>query len=237
MQELEKIVKEAEQAFKAVTTLPELDQIKAQFLGKQGVLAELRKGLAKVAPDERPVLGAKFNNLKSDLEALLESRKDAIKADGLKKRLESEKIDVTLPGRRQSLGGLHPVTRTWDRVTDLFSTMGFSVSSGPEIEDDYYNFTSLNQPEDHPARSMHDTFYVEGEKHLLRTHTSPIQIRYMENHEPPIRIVAPGRVYRVDSDATHSPMFHQIEGLWIDDQATFSDLKGTVREFLRRFFE
>ena len=237
MQELEKIVKEAEQAFKAVATLPELDQIKAQFLGKQGVLAELRKGLAKVAPDERPVLGAKFNNLKSDLEALLESRKDAIKADGLKKRLESEKIDVTLPGRRQSLGGLHPVTRTWDRVTDLFSTMGFSVSSGPEIEDDYYNFTSLNQPEDHPARSMHDTFYVEGEKHLLRTHTSPIQIRYMENHEPPIRIVAPGRVYRVDSDATHSPMFHQIEGLWIDDQATFSDLKGTVREFLRRFFE
>ena len=237
MQELEKIVKEAEQAFKAVTTLPELDQIKAQFLGKQGVLAELRKGLAKVAPDERPVLGAKFNNLKSDLEALLESRKDAIKADDLKKRLESEKIDVTLPGRRQSLGGLHPVTRTWDRVTDLFSTMGFSVSSGPEIEDDYYNFTSLNQPEDHPARSMHDTFYVEGEKHLLRTHTSPIQIRYMENHEPPIRIVAPGRVYRVDSDATHSPMFHQIEGLWIDDRATFSDLKGTVREFLRRFFE
>jgi len=237
MQELEKIVKEAEQAFKAVTTLPELDQIKAQFLGKQGVLAELRKGLAKVAPDERPVLGAKFNNLKSDLEALLESRKDAIKADCLKKRLESEKIDVTLPGRRQSLGGLHPVTRTWDRVTDLFSTMGFSVSSGPEIEDDYYNFTSLNQPEDHPARSMHDTFYVEGEKHLLRTHTSPIQIRYMENHEPPIRIVAPGRVYRVDSDATHSPMFHQIEGLWIDDRATFSDLKGTVREFLRRFFE
>lgn len=237
MQELEKIVKEAEQAFKAVTTLPELDQIKAQFLGKQGVLAELRKGLAKVSPDERPLLGAKFNNLKSDLEALLESRKDAIKADGLKKRLESEKIDVTLPGRRQSLGGLHPVTRTWDRVTDLFSTMGFSVSSGPEIEDDYYNFTSLNQPEDHPARSMHDTFYVEGEKHLLRTHTSPIQIRYMENHEPPIRIVAPGRVYRVDSDATHSPMFHQIEGLWIDDRATFSDLKGTVREFLRRFFE
>lgn len=237
MQELEKIVKEAEQAFKAVSTLPELDQIKAQFLGKQGVLAELRKGLAKVAPDERPVLGAKFNNLKSDLEALLESRKDAIKADDLKKRLESEKIDVTLPGRRQSLGGLHPVTRTWDRVTNLFSTMGFSVSSGPEIEDDYYNFTSLNQPEDHPARSMHDTFYVEGEKHLLRTHTSPIQIRYMENHEPPIRIVAPGRVYRVDSDATHSPMFHQIEGLWIDDRATFSDLKGTVREFLRRFFE
>jgi phenylalanyl-tRNA synthetase alpha chain len=220
MQELENIVTDAEHAFQAVKTLPELDQVKARFLGKQGVLSELRKGLAKVSAEERPILGAKFNTLKTELESL-----------------DNEKIDVTLPGRKQSLGGLHPVTRTLNRVTDLFSTMGFSVESGPEIEDDYYNFTSLNQPEDHPARSMHDTFYLEGEQHLLRTHTSPIQIRYMEQNEPPIRIVAPGRVYRVDSDATHSPMFHQIEGLWIDDRATFADLKGTVREFLRRFFE
>tara|TARA_B110000483_G_scaffold230367_1_gene295467 strand:- start:932 stop:1921 length:990 start_codon:yes stop_codon:yes gene_type:complete len=237
MQELENIVSDAEHAFKAVRTLPELDQVKARFLGKQGVLSELRKGLAKVSAEERPILGARFNSLKTEIESLLERRKHDINTEALQKRLDNEKIDVTLPGRKQSLGGLHPVTRTLNRVTDLFSTMGFSVASGPEIEDDYYNFTSLNQPEDHPARSMHDTFYLEGEQHLLRTHTSPIQIRYMEEHEPPIRIVAPGRVYRVDSDATHSPMFHQIEGLWVDDRATFADLKGTVREFLRRFFE
>ena len=237
MQELENIVSDAEHAFKAVRTLPELDQVKARFLGKQGVLSELRKGLAKVSAEERPILGARFNSLKTEIESLLERRKHDINTEALQKRLDNEKIDVTLPGRKQSLGGLHPVTRTLNRVTDLFSTMGFSVASGPEIEDDYYNFTSLNQPEDHPARSMHDTFYLEGEQHLLRTHTSPIQIRYMEEHEPPIRIVAPGRVYRVDSDATHSPMFHHIEGLWIDDRATFADLKGTVREFLRRFFE
>ena len=237
MQELENIVSDAEHAFKSVRTLPELDQVKARFLGKQGVLSELRKGLAKVSAEERPILGARFNSLKTEIESLLERRKHDINTEALQKRLDNEKIDVTLPGRKQSLGGLHPVTRTLNRVTDLFSTMGFSVASGPEIEDDYYNFTSLNQPEDHPARSMHDTFYLEGEQHLLRTHTSPIQIRYMEEHEPPIRIVAPGRVYRVDSDATHSPMFHQIEGLWVDDRATFADLKGTVREFLRRFFE
>ena len=237
MQELENIVSDAEHAFKAVRTLPELDQVKARFLGKQGVLSELRKGLAKVSAEERPILGARFNSFKTEIESLLERRKHDINTEALQKRLDNEKIDVTLPGRKQSLGGLHPVTRTLNRVTDLFSTMGFSVASGPEIEDDYYNFTSLNQPEDHPARSMHDTFYLEGEQHLLRTHTSPIQIRYMEEHEPPIRIVAPGRVYRVDSDATHSPMFHQIEGLWVDDRATFADLKGTVREFLRRFFE
>lgn len=237
MQELDKIVTEAKHAFQAARTLAELDQTKGQFLGKQGVLTDLRKGLGKVSAEERPILGAKFNNLKTELEGLLENRKNELKAQALKERLENEKIDVTLPGRKQSLGGLHPVTRTLNRVTELFSTMGFSVASGPEVEDDYYNFTSLNQPEDHPARSMHDTFYLDGEQHLLRTHTSPIQIRYMENNEPPIRIVAPGRVYRVDSDATHSPMFHQIEGLWIDDRATFADLKGTVREFLRRFFE
>ncbi|MDC1311201.1 phenylalanine--tRNA ligase subunit alpha [Burkholderiales bacterium] len=237
MQELDKIIIEAKRTFQAATTLPELDQIKGQFLGKQGVLTGLRKGLSQVPAEERPILGAKFNALKTELEALLECRKNEIKAEALKERLDNEKIDVSLPGRKQALGGLHPVTRTLDRVTDLFSTMGFSVASGPEIEDDYYNFTSLNQPEDHPARSMHDTFYLDDGKRLLRTHTSPIQIRYMEHNNPPIRIVAPGRVYRVDSDATHSPMFHQIEGLWIDDRATFADLKGTVREFLRRFFE
>ncbi|MDA1332265.1 MAG: phenylalanine--tRNA ligase subunit alpha [Proteobacteria bacterium] len=237
MQELEKIVTDAEYAFQGVKTLPELDQVKARFFGKQGVLSELRKGLAKVSVAERPILGAKFNSLKTEIESLLERRKNDLKTQALQERLDNEKIDVTLPGRKQSLGGLHPVTRTLNRVVDLFSTMGFSVASGPEIEDDYYNFTALNQPKDHPARSMHDTFYLEGEQLLLRTHTSPIQVRYMEQHEPPIRIVAPGRVYRVDSDATHSPMFHQIEGLWIDNQATFADLKGTVREFLRQFFE
>ncbi|MEK9867178.1 MAG: phenylalanine--tRNA ligase subunit alpha [Betaproteobacteria bacterium] len=237
MEDLNKIVIDAEESFRTATTIPQLEQTKGKFLGKSGVLAELRKGLGKVSAEERPALGAKFNQLKNELEELLEQRKSQILAEELNRKIENDRIDVTLPGRTQSVGGLHPVTKTLRRVTRLFETMGFSVASGPEIEDDYYNFTALNQPENHPARSMHDTFYIEGERHLLRTHTSPIQVRYMEKNEPPIRIVAPGRVYRVDSDATHSPMFHQIEGLWIDDSATFADLKGTVREFLRRFFE
>ncbi len=237
MEELDKIVDSAGMEFAKAKSLPELDQAKGKFLGKGGALASLKGNLAKVSAEERPALGARFNALKDDIERLLEKRRSEIKKQDLDRKLEREKIDVTLPGRRGHLGGLHPVTKVTNRVVELFQTMGFSVASGPEIETDYYNFTALNQPEDHPARSMHDTFYLEDQKYLLRTHTSPIQIRYMEANQVPIRVIAPGRVYRVDSDATHSPMFHQLEGLWVDDQATFSDLKGTVREFLRKFFE
>ncbi len=237
MDKLENLVSEARVAFDGVTEVAQLDQVKARFLGKSGVLAELRKGLAALTPEERPKAGARFNEVKGAIERLLADRRDAIQAEALARKLERDRIDVTLPGRNASRGGLHPVTRTLERVTTLFLSMGFDVADGPEIETDYYNFSALNQPEDHPARSMHDTFYVEGLTHLLRTHTSPIQIHYMEQHRPPIRVIAPGRVYRVDSDATHSPMFHQLEGLWVDETTTFSDLKGVVREFLRRYFE
>ncbi len=237
MDKLENLVSEARVAFDGVTEVAQLDQVKARFLGKSGVLAELRKGLAALTPEERPKAGARFNEVKGAIERLLADRRDEIQAEALARKLERERIDVTLPGRNASRGGLHPVTRTLERVTTLFLSMGFDVADGPEIETDYYNFSALNQPEDHPARSMHDTFYIEGLTHLLRTHTSPIQIHYMEQHRPPIRVIAPGRVYRVDSDATHSPMFHQLEGLWVDETTTFSDLKGVVREFLRRYFE
>lgn len=237
MDKLEDLISEARIAFENTVELSQLDQVKARFLGKSGALTELRKGLANLDPAERPKAGARFNEVKGSIEALLSARREAIQAEALAAKLEQETLDVTLPGRDVASGGLHPVTKTLERVTELFRSMGFDVADGPEIETDFYNFSALNQPEDHPARSMHDTFYIEGEKHLLRTHTSPIQIHYMQAHRPPIRVIAPGRVYRVDSDATHSPMFHQLEGLWIDETATFADLKGVVREFLRTFFE
>ena len=237
MDKLDDLISEARVAFDNVTELAQLDQVKARFLGKSGALTQLRKGLASLSPEERPKAGARFNEVKGSIEQLLDDRRHAIQTKALAARLEQEKIDVTMPGRDRAGGGLHPVTRTLERVTTLFRSMGFDVADGPEIETDFYNFTALNQPEDHPARSMHDTFYLEGEQHLLRTHTSPIQIHYMQQHRPPVRVIAPGRVYRVDSDATHSPMFHQLEGLWVDETTTFSDLKGVVREFLRNFFE
>ena len=237
MDKLENLISEARVAFDKVTELAQLDQVKARFLGKSGALTELRKGLANLPPVDRPKAGARFNEVKGAIEQLLETRRELIQVEALASKLAQEKLDVTLPGRDADSGGLHPVTRTLERVITLFRSMGFEVADGPEIETDYYNFSALNQPEDHPARSMHDTFYVEGQRHLLRTHTSPIQIHYMEQHRPPIRVIAPGRVYRVDSDATHSPMFHQLEGLWVDEVTTFADLKGVVREFLRNYFE
>jgi phenylalanyl-tRNA synthetase alpha chain len=167
----------------------------------------------------------------------LHEQRERIAERALEARLADESVDVTLPGRGRGMGGLHPVSRTMERIEQLFRSIGFDVADGPEIETDFYNFTALNQPENHPARSMHDTFYLADGKHLLRTHTSPIQIRYMEKHQPPIRVIAPGRVYRVDSDATHSPMFHQVEGLWIDEQISFAHLKGVLADFFRRFFE
>ncbi len=215
----------------------QLEQAKARYLGRAGALTELQKSLAKLAPAERPAMGARFNAAKERIEAALSAQREKIQALKLDAQLAQEALDVTLPARGAGVGGLHPVTRTLDRMESLFRSIGFAVADGPEIETDYYNFTALNQPENHPARSMHDTFYVDDGRHLLRTHTSPIQIRYMETHQPPIKIIAPGRVYRVDSDATHSPMFHQIEGLWIDEQVSFADLKGVMVDFLRRFFE
>ena len=237
MQDPDAIVKEALEAFAGIADADQLEQAKARYLGKAGTLSQLLKGVSKLPAAERPAFGHRVNAAKERLETALQEQRERIRLRKQETRLAGETLDVTLPGRGLAVGGLHPVTRTLERIEQLFRTMGFEVADGPEIETDYYNFTALNQPENHPARSMHDTFYLADGEHLLRTHTSPIQIRYMETHRPPIKIIAPGRVYRKDSDATHSPMFHQIEGLWVDERITFSDLKGVLIEFLRQFFE
>ncbi len=233
---LDDILREAESAFAAADTLPVLDQVKARFLGKSGALTEQMKTLGTLAPDERKAAGARINQVKDQVEALLKARREAIQADALNRQLAAESLDVTLPGRSAGVGGAHPVSLTLKRIEKLFASIGFAVADGPEIETDFYNFTALNIPDNHPARAMHDTFYL-GDGTLLRTHTSPVQIRYMEHAKPPIKIIAPGRVYRVDSDATHSPMFHQVEGLWIGEDISFANLKGVVQDFLQRFFE
>ena len=250
--DLESLVADAEGHFAASTDLASLEEAKACYLGKEGRLTALLKGLGKLPPEERKCAGASINQAKERVEAALLARREALKADQLARQLAAEALDVTLPGRGLSLGGLHPVSLTLERIETLFRSIGFEVADGPEIEDDWHNFTALNTPEKHPARSMHDTFYLLDETGvlqpdiLLRTHTSPVQIRYMLAHVekyryleqmPEIRIIAPGRVYRVDSDATHSPMFHQVEGLWIGEAVCFADLKGVVADFLRRFFE
>jgi phenylalanyl-tRNA synthetase alpha chain len=237
MQDIDAIVKDALAVFADIGDADALEQTKAQYIGKSGSLTELLKGLGKLPAGERPAMGARINAAKQALENALNEQRERIQNARLEAKLKEESLDVTLPGRGSGFGGLHPVTRTLERVETLFHSLGFEVADGPEIETDYYNFTALNQPENHPARSMHDTFYLADGKYLLRTHTSPIQVRYLKTHQPPIRIIAPGRVYRVDSDATHSPMFHQVEGLWIDEQITFANLKGVVTEFFRRFFE
>jgi phenylalanyl-tRNA synthetase alpha chain len=237
MQELDAIVNEALTLFAASDDAAGLEQAKARYLGKAGALTGLLKSLGTLPAAERPAMGARINAAKEQLEAALAAQREKIQSHKLEAQLAQDALDVTLPGRGPGTGGLHPVTRTLQRIEALFHAIGFAVADGPEIETDYYNFTALNQPENHPARSMHDTFYVDDGKHLLRTHTSPIQIRYMETHRPPIKVIAPGRVYRVDSDATHAPMFHQIEGLWIDEHVSLADLKGVVADFLRHFFE
>jgi phenylalanyl-tRNA synthetase alpha chain len=213
-----------------------LENAKARYLGKTGVLTEQLKALGKLPAAERPTAGAKINEAKAMLESALSARRAALADAKQDAELAAEALDVSLPGRGPGMGTLHPITRTLERVEALFGSLGFAVADGPEIEDDFHNFTALNTPENHPARSMQDTFYVEGGM-VLRTHTSPVQIRYMETHAPPIKIIVPGRVYRVDSDATHSPMFHQVEGLWIDRDVSFADLKGVFTEFLRSYFE
>ena len=237
MSDVDAIVNEAVALFARTEDPHALEDAKARYLGKSGALTDALKSLGKLPPEERRAMGSRINAAKERLEGALRERREQLQARELDAKLREEALDVTLPGRGPGRGSLHPVSRTLERVEALFRSVGFEVADGPEIETDYYNFTALNQPENHPARSMHDTFYLENGGALLRTHTSPIQIRYMENHRPPIKIIAPGRVYRVDSDATHSPMFHQVEGLWIDEHITFADLKGVVTDFFARFFE
>jgi phenylalanyl-tRNA synthetase alpha chain len=240
MIDLEAIVKDAIAQFGSAADGAELERAKARYLGKAGALTEALKGLGRMPPDERRAAGARINGAKERIEAALEARRASIALKTTEARLAQEALDVTLPGRGRGRGGIHPIMRTWQRIEEIFASVGFDVADGPEIETDWFNFTALNQPENHPARSMHDTFYVEGlggEPLLLRTHTSPMQVRYARMHRPPIKVIAPGRTYRVDSDATHSPMFHQVEGLWIDEDISFADLKGVYTDFLRRFFE
>ncbi len=242
MEDLEKIVSAALEQFSRIDDAAELEQAKARFLGKAGALTELLKGLGKLPAEVRREAGSRINAAKDRLEAALARRRDALAQQQLDARLAEEALDVTLPGRGSGRGRLHPITRTQDRIEAIFRSIGFDVADGPEIETDWNNFTALNNPENHPARSMQDTFYVDhkdalGRPLLLRTHTSPMQVRYARMHAPPLKVIAPGRTYRVDSDATHSPMFHQVEGLWIDENISFADLKGVYTEFLRRFFE
>ena len=236
MQELEDILDEALQQFAAIEQAAELEQAKARYLGKEGRLTERLKSLGKLSADERPAAGARINQVKQAIENALQQRRDDLQQKQLQQKLADEALDVTLPGRGQGCGGLHPITRTLERIESLFHSLGFATATGPEIETDFYNFTALNIPQNHPARAMHDTFYIDPQ-HVLRTHTSPVQVRYMEAHPPPLKIISAGRVYRVDSDATHSPMFHQVEGLWVDETVSFANLKGVVQDFLQRFFE
>jgi len=236
MLNLDDILKEAQAAFAGIDHPVELEQAKARYLGKSGALTEQLKQLGKMPPEERREAGARINQAKDLLEQALKDRRVAIQERLLQAQLAQEALDVTLPGRGLSVGGLHPVTRTLQRIEALFRSIGFSVAEGPEIESDFYNFTALNIPENHPARAMHDTFYVD-DQHVLRTHTSPVQVHYMQNHQPPLKIIAPGRVYRCDSDVTHTPMFHQVEGLWVDEQVSFAELKGVLADFMQRFFE
>jgi phenylalanyl-tRNA synthetase alpha chain len=216
--------------------LPALDQVRVHYLGKSGRLTAALKALGELPKEERPAAGQVINQVKMTLQAAIDERRAALEREALSARLAGERIDVTLPGRGQHSGGLHPITRTLRRIERLFANAGFSIAEGPEVEDDYHNFEALNIPEHHPARAMHDTFYFD-EHRLLRTHTSPVQIRVMAKQGPPLKVIAPGRVYRCDSDLTHTPMFHQVEGLLVDERVSFADLKGVLYDFLTKFFE
>ena len=251
MTDLDSILSQAQAAFAAAHTGAELENAKARFLGKTGQVTELLKGMAALSVDDKKARGAQINQLKSAIESALQARRDELAAVQLQSQLRAEALDVTLPGRQRGAGGLHPVSLAIERIEAIFGSMGFDVAEGPEIETDWMSFTALNNPENHPARSMQDTFYVDmkdaqGRWLNLRPHTSPMQVRYARAHAqkhadqdpmPEIRVIAPGRTYRVDSDATHSPMFHQCEGLWIGEQISFKDLKVVFTDFLRRFFE
>ncbi|GAA5784902.1 phenylalanine--tRNA ligase alpha subunit [Chitiniphilus shinanonensis] len=233
---VQSILDEGIAALNATSDPVELENAKARYTGKEGAITALLKQLATLPPEEKKTFGATVNQAKQAFEAALAARREALAAEKLARQLAAEALDVTLPARGRGTGSLHPVTLVQQRIEALFRSVGFEVADGPEIETDFHNFEALNMPKDHPARAMQDTFYVEGGE-VLRTHTSPIQVRYMLDHQPPIKIVAPGRVYRVDSDATHSPMFHQMEGLWVEEGVSFADLKSVVTDWLRNFFE
>ncbi len=236
MENLNALAQEAKDAIAAAGDNTTLEQLRVDFLGKKGQITALLKGLGKLSAEERPKAGAQINVIKTELQGLIGERKALLEDAAVATQLAAETIDVTLPGRGQSTGGIHPVTRTIERIEDFFISIGFDVVEGPEIEDDYHNFEALNIPSHHPARAMHDTFYIDDTT-VLRTHTSPVQVRVMETRKPPLRIICPGRVYRCDSDLTHTPMFHQVEGLLIDENSSFADLKGLVEDFLKAFFE
>ena len=236
MQSLENIKAEAVVAIEAAFDIAALEELRVSYLGKKGALTGLLKNLGQLSAEERPKAGAEINAVKQQLNEQLNARKASLQDAALTSQLAEEAIDVTLPGRRAETGSLHPITRTIQRMETFFSSMGFEVVEGPEIEDDYHNFEALNIPAHHPARAMHDTFYVD-DTHVLRTHTSGVQVRTMEAQQPPIRVICPGRVYRCDSDLTHSPMFHQVEGLLIDETSNFGHLKGLLEDFLHAFFE
>jgi len=249
MNELDKLVQQAQALFAQCASAADLEKAKAQCLGKSGRISEMMKGLSQLDLETKKTQGAVINSAKQSIEQALNARRQALADEELNQQLQAEKLDVSLPSGLRSQGGLHPVSLSLERIESIFASMGFSVAQGPEIETDWFNFTALNTPQDHPARSMHDTFYVEG-GHLLRTHTSPMQIRHAMAHVkahqksidagkgmPEIRVIAPGRTYRVDSDATHSPMFHQCEGLWIGENISFKDLKVVFTDFCKTFFE
>ena len=236
MIELEQIANEAGAAIEAAADLSALDDLRVDYLGKKGRLTGLLKGLGALSNEERPAAGARINEVKQALQEQINNKKSELESAALNAQLAGETIDVTLPGRGEEIGGLHPVTRTMERIEAFFARIGYDVETGPEIEDEYHNFEALNIPGHHPARAMHDTFYIDPST-VLRTHTSPVQVRTMENQQPPIRIICPGRVYRCDSDLTHTPMFHQVEGLVVDRDISFADLKGVIDQFLKAFFE
>lgn len=235
-QELSQLLNEAIASIEAASDTGAVEQLRVKYLGKKGLVTEQLKRLGSMAPEARPAFGKDVNIAKDKVSGAISVRKEKLAGAAQTKKLAAEKIDVTLPGRGTGSGGPHPVSRTLERLERIFSSMGFDIAEGPEIEDDFHNFEALNIPESHPARAMHDTFYFDAGT-VLRTHTSPVQIRYMENNAPPLRIIAPGRVYRCDSDVTHTPMFHQLEGLWVDEAISFADLKGVLADFLSRFFE
>jgi phenylalanyl-tRNA synthetase alpha chain len=236
MENLDALTSDALAAIAQAQDIPGLEQLRVQFLGKKGSLTELLKGLGKLSAEERPQAGAAINAAKTLVQDALEARTTILATEAAASRQLAEAVDVTLPGRRQSAGGLHPVTRTLQRIEAIFTSAGYDVVQGPEIEDDYHNFGALNIPAHHPARAMHDTFYFDSGL-LLRTHTSTVQVRVMETGEAPFRFICPGRVYRCDSDLTHTPMFHQVEGMLVDEHVTMADLKGLLVEFLQVFFE
>lgn len=236
IENLESLVSDALGEVAGATDARALDDVRVRYLGKKGTLSALLKGLGGLSSEERPAAGARINEGKQQVQAAIDERRRTLEGAALDQKLVAEALDVTLPGRGEQPGALHPVTRMRRRMEDFFLRLGFDIAEGPEVEDDFHNFEALNIPPHHPARAMHDTFYF-GDGRLLRTHTSPVQVRVMEGGKPPFRIIAPGRVYRCDSDLTHTPMFHQVEGLLVDENITFADLKGTVAAFLEFIFE